>query len=611
MKKINGFNTIRAISLLAVLFYHFSTTIFRGGYIFVNAFFMLSGFLITKKLLEEDSFSLLDFLKKKIQKLLPPVFFTIAISAILASIFARVLLSKLLLQSVTAMTFTNNIWQILDGQSYFEATYPLLFSHLWFLSVEFQILIFWPLVVSLVKRRPDFVKLLTFGVITILSMVVMAVLTNANGDNTLTYYHTISRLFAFSLGAFLSVFVKQSAPKMLLRNMPERNLRFVEGVLLLLTMFTAHFVRTDFPETFWFVMQLHTLLFFLIVFLAVSEKSSMGILGESKIINFLSDRSYEWYLLSFPLFQIVAVNVEKGLLVQILITVAIMIALTEAYRFFMNIFNPYQKRRTALVLAVLLIATFFVPVDRGDIDAMAEVAKEQEEALESQEPVTVEPVTFEPVTMEPTASAEVSLPENFGKLVLGENVLKMKPPAKEASLEDILASIKLSDEELAVFKDMPVTVIGDSVTLMCNASLKKVFPKLYNDSKKSRQFEKLPEQIRVNLSKKTLYPVVIIHLGVNGYIHEKHLREAIKLAGDRQLFFVANISPKSQNESHNNELLEQVADELPNVHFIRWYDYANGRNQIFYKDRVHPEMPKGTDVFAAFVARSLMVELKK
>ncbi len=142
---------LRAVAVLAVVVFHLNKSWLPGGFVGVDIFFVISGFLITGILarkIENRSFSFADFYLARARRILPAAYFCIAVTLVIGTFFmlpadATSLAASAGLSTISAANFY--FWKFLD-QSYFAApseTVPLL--HLWSLAVEEQFYLFWPL----------------------------------------------------------------------------------------------------------------------------------------------------------------------------------------------------------------------------------------------------------------------------------------------------------------------------------------------------------------------------------------------------------------------------------------------------------------------------------
>lgn len=149
---------IRAVAVLAVMFYHFGQGWLPGGYIGVDVFFVLSGFLITTLLVQDapQPFRARQFWERRARRLFP------ALAAMLAAVFVYALTTPGLEQGVireqgiATVLYVNNWWLLHAGTSYFDAyqqVSPLL--HTWTLSVEEQWYLLGPRIREIAAGAPS------------------------------------------------------------------------------------------------------------------------------------------------------------------------------------------------------------------------------------------------------------------------------------------------------------------------------------------------------------------------------------------------------------------------------------------------------------------------
>ena len=164
-REIDG---LRALAVTAVVLYHFLPSTFDYGYLGVDVFFVISGFLITLYIYEEFSigkFSLIFFYQRRIRRILPVTLFVLFISSVLASfILIGVDYNRFVESLIASLTFTSNIYFWRDG-GYFgqaDSLKPLL--HIWSLSVEEQYYLFFPFVFLMILKFSKSLKTNLLGV---------------------------------------------------------------------------------------------------------------------------------------------------------------------------------------------------------------------------------------------------------------------------------------------------------------------------------------------------------------------------------------------------------------------------------------------------------------
>ena len=210
--------------------YHLQFGWASGGYLGVDLFFVLSGFLITTLLLEEwggtGRLDLAAFWGRRARRLLPALFLVVgalALYLILNAIFAApgsnalIDLPGLRGDAISTLLYVNNWHSIFTHQSYFaQFSSPSPLQHTWSLAIEEQFYLVWPLAVLLLLRlarrswrQIGMVLTVSLG---ILSSVLMAVLFHPGVDPTRVYYGTDTRLFDLMAGATVA-FVAASRPQ--------------------------------------------------------------------------------------------------------------------------------------------------------------------------------------------------------------------------------------------------------------------------------------------------------------------------------------------------------------------------------------------------------------
>src|SRR5699024_11093185 len=133
---------LRSVAILAVLVFHLRPLSLPGGYLGVDVFFVISGFLITTLLVRElrknHKIDLRSFWTRRARRLLPALATVVLVSVVLALLAGNDLLVHIERQVVGALTFSNNWLEIHVGSRYFNTTSPQLFVNFWSLAVEEQ-----------------------------------------------------------------------------------------------------------------------------------------------------------------------------------------------------------------------------------------------------------------------------------------------------------------------------------------------------------------------------------------------------------------------------------------------------------------------------------------
>ncbi len=205
-----GLDGLRALAVLAVLFYHADMVWLPGGFLGVEVFFVVSGYLITLLLLTEyrqrRAIHFRNFWQRRARRLLPALFVMLAATLAWMVVFLPDEVATLRGDVVAALTYVTNWYLIAAQKSYFETIgRPSLLQHLWSLAVEEQFYLLWPLIFALLLTR-----LKTRGALLVLTLgaaasaLWMGALYHPDADPSRVYYGTDTRTFGLLIGAALA-----------------------------------------------------------------------------------------------------------------------------------------------------------------------------------------------------------------------------------------------------------------------------------------------------------------------------------------------------------------------------------------------------------------------
>jgi len=307
-EKINYLRTItslRGISVLGVLLYHSKYPLFKGGYLGVDVFFVISGFLIGNIILseiEKKQFLFIKFYLKRLRRLLPSLIFTLFFTILISYIFLLPEDYELFNNSIPyTLFFIGNIffWKTNDYFSPDTEIMPL--SHLWSLSIEEQFYLVFPIFIFLIFRnklaRKNLKIIIFIGIFlsflyTILGFYNLPIECPATNCIEVTnFYWLHTRVWEILIGVFIN-FIN-------LKNLRFNKTFLVSGFVLIGVSFI--FIQDEFNHPG--IATLPTILGTSIIILS-SLKNDSNFISKSSILYFLGKISYSLYLIHFPLFVI-------------------------------------------------------------------------------------------------------------------------------------------------------------------------------------------------------------------------------------------------------------------------------------------------------------------
>ncbi len=206
-----GLDGLRALAVGAVLLYHAGMPWMPGGFLGVELFFVLSGYLITSLLLgewvAEGRIDLGAFWLRRARRLLPALFLLLAVTLVFAIFFMPDEVAGLRGDTLAASTYVTNWYLAFNQQSYFELVgRPSLLQHLWSLAVEEQFYLLWPLLfiggMRLLRTRQSMRIATLAGAVA--STLLMLALYNPDADPSRIYYGTDTRAAGLLIGCTLA-----------------------------------------------------------------------------------------------------------------------------------------------------------------------------------------------------------------------------------------------------------------------------------------------------------------------------------------------------------------------------------------------------------------------
>lgn len=603
VNRILGLDGLRGIAVLAVVVYHADLGFLYGGFLGVDVFFVLSGFLITQLLLREISqtggLDRANFYLGRIRRLLPALLLMLLVMVVISGLWVPDAAFGIRRDLPWALTFVLNWSYLFFEQSYFVniARQPLV-QHLWSLAIEEQFYVIWPLVViglhklsRRIGRRGISLRKLIAGVAivgAVASTLWMQHLSITHGyplpqDPSRVYFGTDTHLMGLLLGCATAALWKPETFRSKLT--PDRAalmtvlgwsaMAFILFCFINVGELTPWLYRTGF---LWLALATA-----ITVYLATHPALHFGRVLSFPILRWLGDRSYGIYLWHWPIFLLLRPSLD----------VDWPDAFTHILRF-------------ALVLSIAEISYRYIemPVRRGVLTERIRRWKIQgiprptaPLLLACLATVLTSTVALGQIATTPTPS--LGNATAFGGLTaIDEDPTPGASPAPEKT-----------NVQVAITKPQPVrapsaTVFGDSVVLGTRFALQSILKKVSIDAAVGRQPWEMAERIRIRKREGRLSKDVVIHMGTNGLVRAQDLQPILELLKDRRRVVVVNVQVPRVWMDGSNKTIASVIQSFPNVRLANWNKVSRGHQGYFVPDGVHLT-PIGGKVFARLIDAQL------
>ena len=345
MKKLEyrkEITSLRAFAILPVVLYHLEVSIFRSGYLGVDVFFVISGYLISHKIifdLETENFSFINFYKNRIKRLAPALIFVILIINFVAYyLYSGQDLNSILSSSVFSLFYLSNFY-FLNNTNYFDTDISSqLYLHTWSLSIEEQFYIFMPVFLFYLIR-----KKIKFPQVVISFLIAVSLFASIHVSVqyfNFKFYLLPFRIWEFLLGTLVAFFLIKKKYRGNHSDLISSTLLF-----LLLYQFVIPYNSLNHPGITSVITCFSTAL--LIVFLERAE--NLNRLINFKPIYFIGLISYSLYLWHDP---IIKINNKISLIQEDIYLIVVILGISSLSYYFVENFFRHKASKSILYFAI-------------------------------------------------------------------------------------------------------------------------------------------------------------------------------------------------------------------------------------------------------------------
>jgi len=577
IQHIPAIDGLRAIAVTAVIFYHLGFQWIPGGFLGVDLFFVISGYVITRLLLDSIARSggldLRGFYKARARRLLPPMVFMIVVTAFYISIWAQDSVKRFLTDTPFSLTGAMNWWLVFKEQDYFEAIgRPPLLQHTWSLAVESQFYLIWPVLLLVILKRfgKKVIPLAALAIALFSGTALFLVSLRLDESSSVShvYFGTDTHSIGLFLGAALAVSWIPQNFKSVVSNKAQNFIDFI-GVFGLVGILGAFLlIDESSPTAYKIAFPLAAIFGAAIITSIVHPASRFAPILQNRVLLWIGERSYAIYLWHWVVFQITRPRVDIDGQDWALIALRILVV---------------------LALADISLKLVELPIRSGKVEywfkgmkyRTASVRKRQKIAVISS--ISILLLSLTALSSVAVVSSERAAQEFQDSL---QTEVVITPPVPE--VEERAETIWLT---------------GDSVILGIRTALSEIRPLLVVNARVGRAAPELLQEMTRDLEK-AAGSIVVMDLGNNDLLAEETVRAIFELVKESSKVVVINTAVPRPYRDANNELVAELAAQYPNVRVVDWNSISDGHPEYFAPDGVHL-VPTGVSAYVMAINEAL------
>ena len=570
VRHISSIDGLRAIAVTAVVLYHLGISWIPGGFLGVDLFFVISGYVITRLILDSiNQSSALDlraFYAARLRRIYPGFLFMVVCTIIFIGVWAPEAIKRFLSDLPFALTGTINWLLVARHQDYFETVgRPPLLQHTWSLAVELQFYLIWPIILLGVLKY--FGKKNIARIALVIAMVsgttLFFVSLQLDQSNAQQISHIYFGTDTHSLGLFLgSALAVSWIPQNLSADIEKRAQDVIDGIGvfgLLGLISTFLFIDESNASLYRIAFPLAGIFGCLVIISLVHPASRFAPIISTAPFRWVGQRSYGIYIWHWVIFQVTRPSVDLS---------------GQTWALYLA--------RVLLVLALADISLRWVeiPFRQGLVQNWFRGMKYRSAKVKLRQQISV----LTSIIMVLAVTTSISF-----------QAINKTDEIRNQLVQD--SGDAQSQQDLGSTTGLWVT--GDSVILGIRSKLEaKEHISLIN-ARVGRQAPELLAVMRVDQTSVPSSPVVF-NLGNNNALSEQTVVDIFEIVKNQPQIIVVNTAVPRAWKDTNNAIISKVAANYPNTKVVDWDRISTGRPELFAPDGVHLS-PTGSDVYVDLV----------
>jgi peptidoglycan/LPS O-acetylase OafA/YrhL len=570
---IPAIDGLRALAVFAVVLYHLGISWIPGGFLGVDLFFVISGYVITRLILDSiesaNGLDIKEFYAARIRRLFPGLIVLLIVTSVFIALFAPDAIRRFIKDVPYVLSGTNNWHLVALQQDYFQAIgRPPLLQHTWSLAVEFQFYLIWPIILLFIWRRfgKRVVRRAALVIATFSGTALFLFSLQADNATAGRISHIYFGTDTHSLGLFLgSALAVSWIPRNLTPNISQRAQDFVDGIgvfgfIGLLCIFL--FIDQENATLYQIAFPLAALFGCATLVSIVHPASRFSPILSNKVFLWIGQRSYGIYLWHWVVFQVTRPGADLTGNLPALNVARVLVV---------------------LALADISLRAIEIPIRNGVVQNWFRGMKYRTKVMQKRQRIFVASVTAILVAISGTSVAVAWQRDQ-------SIIVEIKP---ELELPDAVMGVNKSG----------LWVTGDSVILGIRNKLAMQEDIALINARVGRQIQELIKEVEAD-KPRVGESNVVLNVGNNNSVSREAMVKLMELLKDQPKVVVVNTSvPRTWREG-NNKIISEVVSRYPNAVLVDWAAIAENHPEFFAPDGVHL-IEAGSDVYVASILEAL------